>query len=70
VDTDPELAQIRQELVWKFGEDIAYAIRLTAKDETPVGHPTWDPLPSYEGRYARRARRVRAGGAAGSAPSA
>ncbi|GAA3935877.1 hypothetical protein GCM10023085_16670 [Actinomadura viridis] len=48
VDTDPELARIRQELVWKFGEEIAYAIRLTAKDATPVGHPTWDPLPAGE----------------------
>lgn len=43
-DSDPDLAVIRRDLVWKFGEDIAYAIRLTGKDQTPVGTPTWDPL--------------------------
>lgn len=48
-DTDPELARIRQELVWKFGEEIAYAIRLTAKDATLIWRPTWpEPLPVDE----------------------
>ncbi|GGL01802.1 hypothetical protein Sme01_46470 [Sphaerisporangium melleum] len=35
-DSDPDLADIRRDLVWKFGEDIAYAIWLTGKDQTPA----------------------------------
>lgn len=30
-DTVPDFADIRRDLVCKFGEDIAYAIRLTGK---------------------------------------
>ncbi|MEU7458518.1 hypothetical protein [Streptosporangium roseum] len=48
VDTDPELARIRRELIRKFGEEIAYAIRLTGRDEPLVGRPTWEPLPTHE----------------------
>lgn len=44
----PELADIRREFLREFGEEIAYAIRPTAKDVTPAGHPTWDPLPVFE----------------------
>lgn len=45
-DSDPDLADIRRDLVWKFGEDIAYAIWLTGKDQTPARTPTWDTLVS------------------------
>ncbi|MEV5827982.1 hypothetical protein AB0L25_20685 [Spirillospora sp. NPDC052242] len=30
-DSAPDLADIRRDLVWKFGEDIAHAIGLTGK---------------------------------------
>lgn len=42
-DSDPHLARISQDLVDRFGEKIAYAIRLTGKDQTPAGHPDLGP---------------------------
>lgn len=48
VDTDPDLASFRRELVSEYGEDFAYQVQLS-----PQGTPTeftavWDPLPLYE----------------------
>lgn len=47
-DTGSDLARIRREPVWKFGEEIAYAIRLTGKDEPLVGGPAREPLSAHE----------------------
>lgn len=35
------LARICQEVVWRFGEEIAYEIRLTGTNQAPIGSPTW-----------------------------
>ncbi|GGU01554.1 hypothetical protein BJ999_004304 [Actinomadura citrea] len=48
VDTDPALAQFRQELIGEFGEDVAYRIRLSRQGAPTECTPTWAPLPSWE----------------------
>ncbi|MFV2175641.1 hypothetical protein ACFHW2_31620 [Actinomadura sp. LOL_016] len=41
-DSDADLADIHRDLVWKFGEDIAYAIGLTGKADAGR-HPDLRP---------------------------
>lgn len=48
VDTDPALAQFRQELIGELGEDVAYRIRLSPQGASTECTPTWDPRPSGE----------------------
>ncbi|PWV44603.1 hypothetical protein [Nocardiopsis sp. L17-MgMaSL7] len=48
LDTDPDLARFRQDLVYHLGEDAAYQVRLSPQGTPTEFRATWDPLSSHE----------------------
>ncbi|MFB4319899.1 hypothetical protein [Actinomadura sp. 21ATH] len=47
-DTDPDLAQFRQELITQIGAQAASRVRLSPRDSPTQFRPVWDPMPSDE----------------------